>query len=579
MKKLKLLGLLVILSLLAGVTSCKDDRDDDDSNTGGGTSPSIYHMTFTGKVYDENHSALSDVEVTIGDKTTTTSWNGSFIIKGASVPTDRYVVKLSKQGYFDNARIGKSVNNGVASIDAGMFSLSNSNVYNLNLDPNTGGQLDIGSEASLYFPPGVKFVDAQGDEYTGTVMVQAMYNNPTTDDFTRFVPGGDQIGKTETGEEKFLRAFGGLTVKLTDGSGNKIEISASSDSLPRMATEIPLTLLQNAPDSVDKWYNGSDMAYASQKGSGKKNGTKYVAVCEHFSAWTFQQAFDDDATVTGTVLDCNNDPVAGVRVQVGQAYTITDVNGNFSQNVPAGVDGLPVYVASEDYFYQGSDVQTLSALSAGQTQNVSLSVPCQSKVTGRLIDCNGNPTSGYIMLNNSGYIYTQNGSFTVIVDGTNTYLSGEISNGDYVRHINFDNVTYPYDAGDLLLCPPPANSNYVSINDTLTISADDEPYTYVYNGDITISMSHQNGQQYQDISIAIKNYTSPGDYNIDQQNGSTLSIYSGASDYAATSGTITVQGDNGEGKRMWGVISASDTSGNHYEGKFNIIHPTTYTTK
>ena len=572
MKKLQLISMLLIFSILIGFNSCKDEREDNDNNTG--TTPTVYRMNITGKVYDENHIPLTSVEVKIGNTTVTTDYNGVSIFKNVSVPSDRYVIAYKKQGYFDNSRSGKVIAGGSANIDLSMHSISNNDAYTnqVTIDPASGGQLDIGTYASIRFPAGVELVDESGNTYTGTFTVSAMYSDPTTDDFTRYIAMGEQIGKTENGDEKYLNAFGGITVMLTDQSGNRLEISASSDSLPEIALEIPSSLLTNAPDSIDRWYNGSDgeMAYASQKGSGKKNGTKYVAACEHFSAWTFQQAYDDKAIVNGQVTDCNGEPVPAIRVQVGQNYAITDMNGNYSQEVPAGVSGLLVYVDDIDYFGSGTTPEVLEALSANQEKTINLQVDCQGVITGRLVDCNNKAVPGNVTVSGGQTIYTSNGTFRLITNTNNTYVSLKVSTGNYYREVLFNNVTYPLNAGDILMCPPPANSNYVTYHDT-TISTDQDPYAYSYNDDITIEISEESGQ-YNYAYINIVNYTGTGDYTI-ADTLSNLSINLNGSSNQAVSGTITVEADNGEGGRMWGRINATDIQGAPIIGKFNIIHP------
>ena len=577
MKKLKLISLLLVLAILAGFNSCKDDRDDNDNNTG--TSPTVYKMSFSGKVYDEYHNGLNGVEITIGNKTVTTDWSGTFLFQNINVPSDRYVITFKKDGYFDNARTGKVQSGSAVTLDLSMHSTSNNDTYTnrITLDPATGGQIDIGTYASIRFPAGVQFVDENGNAYSGNVIVAAMYNDPTSDDFTRFVPGGDQVGKTEAGEEKYLSAFGGLSVMLTDNNGNKVEISSSSDSLPIISTTIPSLLLPYAPDSIDRWYNGSNgnMAYAAQRGSGKKNGTKYVAACEHFSAWTFQQAISDYATVKGQVTDCNNEGIPGVRVQVGQTYCITDANGNYSAHVPAGVSGLTVFVDDIDYFGSGTSIETLTALSANEEKTVNLQLDCQGVVTGKLVDCNGNGIAGSISsYSANGVVYTTNGNFKIIIPSSSYSVSLTLKSGDYTRSVYYDNITLPYNAGEILMCPAPPNSNYITFHDT-TITPLDEPSASNFNGNISIDISDENNNY---SYITIQDYNGVGDYTVGL-NESQVSVSFDSNYYEGVSGTITVQTDNGVGKRMWGTINAQTSAGETITGKFNIIHPDSSGTK
>ena len=59
---------------------------------------------FSGQIVDENNNALSNVAITISNKTATTDVNGIFIINGATVHDKFAYITAKKAGYIDGSR-------------------------------------------------------------------------------------------------------------------------------------------------------------------------------------------------------------------------------------------------------------------------------------------------------------------------------------------------------------------------------------------------------------------------------------------------------------------------------------------
>jgi hypothetical protein len=589
-KNIKMRKLFSIFTVLAFgfiilSTSCKKDRDEEDATP---TIPSDYTTTsIQGVVYDESHYVLSGVDITIGSTTFTTNWDGSFFLKNISVNKNRFLAKFHKTNYFETVRTEKTASGGISRLDVTM--VSKSSASSTSFSPSFGGDLTLYTSYSngmVHFPAGLNYIDADGNDYTGNVNVYAKFLDPTDDNYSRYAPGGDQFGlfdsgsKSTMGDDVYLMSIGGMLIELTDDSGNLLNLSENNDSTVTIDTPIPSVLQTMAPDTIDSWYIGGDMAYSSNEGSGRKEGGKYISQVSHFSFWSLEIPYSGSATIKGQVKDDSGNSIPGIRVRVGQSYAVTDNDGYYERIVPAGISGIIVEVMGIDFNSYSSSQYIQSSLSDGQIQTVDITVtiPAGSMrvITGRLVNCSSTSISGNISASqgySSNYTvntFTQDGTFSIVVPSTWTSITLKCTANNMTKDVYVYPSGDPYDVGDILFCPPPTGSNEVTIDGA------------VY-GDFAESHAHINTsmtQLYIDASgtdrsfyFYIDNFTSTGTY---QFSGAKSVNTSGdvnveGSYYNPETGSITVTQFDAVGGRVIGTFTFSPSTGETITGKFNSL--------
>jgi len=571
--------ILLMLGFTTVLTSCKKERAEDTVTPSGPTDYTT--TTVLGMVYDQNHNTLSDVEITLGNKTFTTNYDGSFMFKNVTVNKDRFLAKFKKSNYFETVKTEKTISAGVTRLNVAMINKSSSASFSFS--PTTGGDLDMYADGKIHFPAGLSYVDANGNAYTGNITVNAKFLDASTEDYSRFAPGGDQFGilssgsKSIQGDNVYLMSIGGMIIELTDGSGNLLNLASDNDSSVTIETPIPSAFSLIAPDTIDNWYTGDNLAYSSNEGSGRKEGGRYLSEVSHFSYWSMQIPYTGSATIKGQVTDSDGDPVAGVRVNIGQSYAVTDNNGFYSRIVPAGVAGIPVQVLATDFNSYTSNQEIQPVLSDGQEVTVDLviTIPAGDMIAiyGTLVNCSSSPIAGSVLVSYGSYsaqTYTLDGSFSLLVPAAASSITIKCEAAGTSKEVWVYPSGVDYNAGNIVFCPPPAGSNEVVVNGTITNDfTESTTHLYASEGRLYIHASNGNGN---DMYFNIPGYTGIGDYNIVEYiRDATTSIYINGQGYDLASGTLTVTSYGGVGGRVIGTFSGATIAGETVTGKFNAF--------
>lgn len=126
---------------------------------------------FTGQIVDENNSPLSNVAITISNKTAITDVNGIFIISAATVHDKFAYITAKKAGYIDGSR----------------SLVPTSGINNVKITMLTGtviGTVNSGNSGAVSLPNGTKvtfdgnFKTETGQAYSGSVSVIMHHLNP-----------------------------------------------------------------------------------------------------------------------------------------------------------------------------------------------------------------------------------------------------------------------------------------------------------------------------------------------------------------------------------------------------------------
>ncbi len=377
-KTFSFLFTLFVLSSL--IFSCKKD-DDDNSNSFLPTGATL-KTAVLGTIKDTDGLIVSGATVKLGTYTTITDTRGNFQFINADVPKDRMVIVASKDGFFDCVR-AKRTQSGEANY---INLLMEEKPAAVNIAGVAGGVVNISGGAKITFPTNA-FVDASGNPYTGTVKIYARHINPGDDNFEAIVPGGDLSGINSAGQAQSLYSLGMIEAILTDNTG-LAEVKLASGKTAELKFPIDPSQTASAQSSIPMWHMNETTGIWKEEGEAVKTGNFFVGNVSHFSTWNCDYQ-GERTDIQGKVVDCNNNPVAGIVVTIsGFMNVITDNSGNFTTWVPAGyVIECQVLVANNSFLSANSPIQTITAVGGILNVVPSISIACLSKISGSILVC------------------------------------------------------------------------------------------------------------------------------------------------------------------------------------------------
>lgn len=468
MKKfyLKISAVLFIVIAIFVFHSCEKD-DNDTSGYGNDTPGTTVKTTLSGSISDENGQPVSGVTVSAHGQSTTTNSIGLFVFDNISVPKQRCIVKVVKNGFLNSSKALIPSDNNVTYFR--MILMTPALSYSFN--SATGSNTTLPGGAVLQLPVN-GYVLTGGNPYTGTVNVKARHLRPDESDFSFKIPGGDLSGVNAAGQNRILTSYGMLSVELTGSSGQAVQLASGTSAtlqLPIAAFQLAL-----APATIPLWYFDETTALWKEEGQAIKNGNSYEASVSHFTWWNCDNP-GTQAYLQGKVVDCVGNPVANVVVTLDNFYTaVTDNNGFYSIIVLANYS-FPVQVLAS---YNGgiilnSQVEIVPAIPSQQTFTVpDLVVPCLSRISGTIQGCNGSPGHAFVYTSWSGgyqhATYTINGSFnTAVAPSTNITVKVFNYTGSETTTITSPAPGGTVNTGNTVLCSSgtqPDNSFYVDGN-------------------------------------------------------------------------------------------------------------------
>lgn len=537
--------------------------------------------TLSGVVVDEFGYPLPGVTVKAHGQVFTTNNSGFFIFYNVLAPYGRYVVHFSIDGYFSITRSEEIVDNTPATLAVQLMPIDVTAISDTaSFLSSEGGQLTIGTILTLNFPPD-NFVYESGLPFTGTVHVAALYFDPTDPLYNLRVPGGDQMGIDIYDNDVLLRAFTGAGIELFDDNGEKLNLNPNMRANVTFSIDIPAGLVAVAPSEVEVWtFDDNYGIKSSSAGSGssntaQQNGNQYQGALGHFSFFSCEVAYSLASTVQGTVTDANGIPISGVYVSVGESYALTDHTGHYSRIVPSGVT-IDVQIVN----YYGVPVFGGTVTPYGNTV-VDMQVPVLNLVSGTLVDCNGNPVPGHVIIttaaNEIASTYTTTGNFTMVAPSTpfDIYAYGNNAHYDLMF---FSPPAFPYYFGNISLCqPPPVGLNYVILNGgMMNYCGYNHSFQNTHDGYYD-SGSHITSIYVTDafggtLSISFIGGTT-GTFTIDGvDNMVNLSLVVGPLE----NGTITVSRYDPVGGLIEGSFSTIDQEGTQVDGYFSVVRRPDY---
>jgi hypothetical protein len=459
---------------------------------------------FSGQIVDENNNALSNVAITIANKTATTDVNGIFIINSATVHDKFAYITAKKAGYIDGSR----------------SLIPTSGINNVKIIMLTGtviGTVNSGSTGTISLPNGTKvtfdgnFKTDTGQAYSGSVSVIMYHLDPADPNILDKMPGM-LLAQNLNGEERILESYGMLNIEMRGSGSQKLQLATTA----QIEMPISTSQLATSPTSIPLWHFDETLGYWKEEGVATKQGTKYVGTVSHFSWWNCDAQFPT-IRLTVTVVNSNGTPLANVRVGIRRATSSYTVSGNTnSQGQISGLVPANESLTMEVFDSCGNIVSTTNiGPFAVATTLPNLVIPnstIQSTlVQGNLLKCNGTiVTNGYVLMrygNQNMLTTVTNGAFSLtmlVCSATNTGFSLQGFDYDNLQTTNSINYTYTNpvtNVGNLTACS--------TISEFISYRIDANPIKYIIANITASGRSSATGSTNSGLTISAYTVNSP----------------------------------------------------------------------
>lgn len=445
MKKL----LVSILATALLFTSCKKSNDSDLINTTNNSS-SFSPTAITsvkGIVLDKSANPIPGVNIEFNGKAATTSDKGLFYFNNIQ-SSDRDVIHFNREGYFKTSRAIQS-NENVANYIRVVLDERVTDAQFSNWDDDEAKKINLANDISLDFSS-CTINDSYGYSNYGDINVSVNKISPGGDDFTSRVPGGDLLANDVDGNETRLVSYGMLDVILTDEWGDELSI----DGTTKITYPIPADMLASAPNTIPLWHFDEADGIWKEEGLATKVGNNYEGFVSHFSIWNFDIP-GLEAGLEGRVVDCDGNPLANILVESGQQSVTTNGNGEFKLFIIADQSNT-VQIIND---FGAKESFQLPATSENQIHDAGDITFCTSTISGRVIDCDGNPAQNILVSSSHSsfsYAYTDmNGNFSFLFpENTATDIVAEGFFGDVSDPVSIPELSASqvYNAGTIVSC-------------------------------------------------------------------------------------------------------------------------------
>ncbi|MBP5457473.1 MAG: carboxypeptidase regulatory-like domain-containing protein [Paludibacteraceae bacterium] len=372
-----------------------------ESNQGADTlAVSEVNVTLRGIVTSLDGYPVPFVTMTSKEGEVETDSLGEFVLKNPKIEGNRYVVKFSKEGFYDFIYSKEYIDSSKVSIvivPRGNNDISRNILFQSKkgIDVNLNGMVvQIPSDAMAY--------DDTGEPYDGMVQMDMLYLNPDSANFKRMMPGGDLLAVRSSRDTTFLVSCGMVNVLLSDENGRKLQLRKSLQAA--LTYPIPASLQKTAPDTMPLWFFDEQKGLWKEEGYALKSGNVYKGSVNHFTWWNgdFPQL---SARVNLKVTTKSGIPLANGRITLRFNYlknaeelnsrvwyglpeketAYLDNEGCSKGYVPAGT---PI-----DFICMGDVIGRLEPLEVGQEVDLSLICSDVDAIVLKFEDKVGNPLS------------------------------------------------------------------------------------------------------------------------------------------------------------------------------------------
>ena len=459
---------------------------------------------FTGQILDESNNPVSNVSITVANKTATTDVNGVFIINNATVKDKFAFITAKKAGYLDGSR-SLVPTNGMNNVKITL--LSGTIVGTVNSGASGSVSLSNGSKVTF----DGNFKTETGQAYSGAVSVIMKHLDPTDASTFDKMPGM-LLAQNSSGEERVLESYGMMNIELRGAASQKLQLS----TIAQIEMPIATSQLATSPTTIPLWHFDETLGYWKEEGAATKQGTKYVGTVSHFSWWNCDAQFPT-VRLSLTVVNSNGTPLANVRVGIRRAtnsYTVngtTNTQGQVSGLVPANETLTMVVFDSCGNIVSTTNIGPFAVATTLPNLVIPNSTIQSTLVQGNLLKCDGtNVTNGYVLMrygNQNQLATVTNGtfSFTMLVcSATNTGFSLQGFDYDNLQTTNSINFTFTSpttNVGNITACN--------SISEFISYRIDSNPVTYIISNINASGRGTSSGTNSSGVSISSYNTVSP----------------------------------------------------------------------
>jgi len=415
---------MLVLLVLLGVSACEKDKP---------TTPSAPSGFITGTVFSQGRAVLAGVTVKVGTISTETNMYGTYMLSGIPVGASTKVdFEIAE---YITLQKTISVENGKTSyLSCTMFKPTQTTIV-----PSVDNTLYDGG-AQIVIPANA-FVDAQGTAFTGNVLTEVKYFDPTLPECIESFPGTFSGLREDGVTITDFESYGFISAQFFKSTAPTEELNLASGKEASLIAPIPYSLQANAPATIPLWYYDDVAGIWKEQGAATRVGNNYEGNVSHFTYWNFDQpiTISDKSTITGKVVwnDTNHSPIANAQVvATGENYSgYTKVysasDGSFSISVKAnaqvkirayiGQNSSPntatintaagegtmaiadIVISDESYTLNGSLVDSSSQPLANEYGNITV-VSTGDYIGGFQTDANGNFSTKVYLSNSKAII-------------------------------------------------------------------------------------------------------------------------------------------------------------------------------
>lgn len=408
--------------------------------------------SFIGTILDSNQQPISNVEITVGNSSTTTDSNGIFIINDAIVNERFAYIKASKNGYIHASRsvtptsgINKVTIMMLEELVAGTTSSGVSETISL----NNGASVSLNGA----------YIKEDGSSYEGSVDVILHHLDPVNENTNLQMPGMLYAANSEN-EERLLQTLGMLAVELRGSNGEDLNLADGTTAEIRVPVDA--SLLSTAPNTIPLWYFDEDRGYWIEDGEATLIGSEYVGTVTHFSFWNCDIPAEAIILCVNLSDELSNSLSNTIVIITSQTYGsragFTNAEGIVCGLVPSNEP----LVLSVHSICNGNTIvysENIGPFTSDSTIDITVLYQNESTetVTGTFTNCNGDLiTNGYVTLTYNDEEYVD-----IVTDGTY-----EIS---FIRC--FDDTTFVIEAIDYDTVQSSGEINYTLTSPLTNLAA------------------------------------------------------------------------------------------------------------
>jgi hypothetical protein len=221
--------------------------------------------------------------------------------------------------------------------------------------------------------------------------VAARYLDPTADNFYDSF-SGDMAALRMDGSSTELISYGVLRVQLTGSQGQPLNL--------RQGATATLTYpAAGATDaSIPLWHFDETRGIWVEEGTATRVGGNYVGTVTHFTDWNLDFPGARVAFIEGRVTCGEDIPLAGIVVDIGQVYVVTDQDGMYRRRVPAD---FTFYIEIDSILNDGISASPVSVGPISQNQTLRKDIvvsSCPTLLQAQIVGCDDKPVEGFVQV-------------------------------------------------------------------------------------------------------------------------------------------------------------------------------------